>query len=332
MNSRVGLSDGAVASIQLNLPIRLHDRSPSPDRLLAELLGQDYASLCDLPAGRSVEVLAKRLGVEVKRLPMETLGQLLADSTRPVVLLREDADPRRQRYTLAHELAHLLVCRASERRFVSPALREVTRCESMSTLEWHVDRIASAILLPESRFRREIASLGQAGIRGLDAAFELKKRFSASLVAVCRRLAFVTSDYLTLACTLRPAPGKATCCRVDWSVCRNPRVSFVPRNKSLSDEGPAARAIQTRRPVHALVTVDVADHELQVARAYAVPYSAKGALLLLDLACDTPLGSTLDIAPRLLAIRSRRRGSERSNSSAVRSPATFARYSGESRE
>ncbi|MBI3791771.1 MAG: ImmA/IrrE family metallo-endopeptidase [Gemmatimonadetes bacterium] len=135
------MSDGAVASIQLNLPIRLHDRSPSPDRLLAELLGQDYASLCDLPAGRSVEVLAKRLGVEVKRLPMETLGQLLADSTRPVVLLREDADPRRQRYTLAHELAHLLVCRASERRFVSPALREVTRCESISTLEWHVDRM-----------------------------------------------------------------------------------------------------------------------------------------------------------------------------------------------
>lgn len=101
-----------------------------------------------------VSLLARHLGVEaVHRRRMVEDGRLEQAAGRSVIFVREGVSPARQRFTIAHELAHLLLA-DSEAEFIARRALEGDWRE-----ERFCDQFAAALLMPRpwirARFRGE---------------------------------------------------------------------------------------------------------------------------------------------------------------------------------
>jgi hypothetical protein len=92
-------------------------------------------------AGESLEFLAQKLGVESimeERLPFEG-GVFLQPSGKLLIKLNASSSFARKRFTLAHEVGHLLLGDMSGRRMA---------CQSDPALERACDSIAAELLMP----------------------------------------------------------------------------------------------------------------------------------------------------------------------------------------
>lgn len=116
----------------------------------------------DLPA------LARALGVDrITYMPLLEDGRLETDATRTEILVSTSANGSRQRFTIAHEIAHLLL--------TQPGQAAVERRLSTDNeVERFCDEFAAALLLPRdwvaSRYRRAPRTL--ATVRHLSVATE----------------------------------------------------------------------------------------------------------------------------------------------------------------
>ena len=96
-----------------------------------------------------VRLVAERLGVsDISTRPMVEDGALVRLGTVTNVLLREGRSPSRQRFTLAHELAHLLLLGDTE---LALEFRQVRRGRDAE--ESLCDDIAAALLMPTEWIR-----------------------------------------------------------------------------------------------------------------------------------------------------------------------------------
>ena len=96
-----------------------------------------------------VRLVAERLGVsDISTRPMVEDGALVRLGTVTKVLLREGRSPSRQRFTLAHELAHLLLLGDTE---LALEFRQVRRGRDAE--ESLCDDIAAALLMPTEWIR-----------------------------------------------------------------------------------------------------------------------------------------------------------------------------------
>jgi IrrE N-terminal-like domain len=128
--------------------------------------------------GENLESLARRLGVaEItrKRLPFE--GAISIDSNgRIVISVNSLSHPLRQRFTLAHEIGHLMLWEL---------VRKNTRCGGDRDLERASDAVAAELLLPTKEVLSYARKLGGSSPENLRS---IARTFGVSLQAAAVRL------------------------------------------------------------------------------------------------------------------------------------------------
>lgn len=147
------------------------------DRLAKWLLGHLGF---DLQPPIPVESIAFALGVDrIHRLPLVEDGRLELHAGRATIYLRDDVPVARQRFTLAHELGHLVLA-GPERELVARRMEGVR----FSSEERFCDQFAAALLMPSKWIHSEFAGAApQLGI-----ARNLAERSESSLSASVVRL------------------------------------------------------------------------------------------------------------------------------------------------
>jgi len=127
---------------------------------IARLTGEGDATLAlrkfvsgHVEPNSSLEALARKLGVQdiiEERLPFEG-GLFKAPDGRLLIKLNTDSSPVRKRFTLAHEIGHLLLGAV-------PGFRGT--CLSDDALERTCDKIAAELLMPSDRAADFVRKLG----------------------------------------------------------------------------------------------------------------------------------------------------------------------------
>ena len=169
----------------------------SPEKLVIEI----FKAEPDLPIPVPVEKLAYQLGIsDIKTLEAEGLvGGLITNATKStgVILLSRDLQRGRRRFTIGHELGHLLIpthkpgnddrflCSISDLLALDPKIAE-------RRLRWEAEanRFASLLLVPPPHFRKE-ANVGKdpdlSHIVALGARYEVSKEVAGRAYVDYRR-------------------------------------------------------------------------------------------------------------------------------------------------
>jgi Zn-dependent peptidase ImmA (M78 family)/transcriptional regulator with XRE-family HTH domain len=122
--------------------------------------------------------------MEVCAENLDAFSQWAADGTPYVMLALDRASGARRAFDASHELAHLVLHRAVDRNRVS-------NTTDWRLLEDQAHRFASAFLMPERSFKREVWAAG------LDTFAALKPRWRVSVQAMvlrCRDLGMISVD------------------------------------------------------------------------------------------------------------------------------------------
>ena len=127
--------------------------------------------------------LAQRLGVaEIEPRVMKLEGYLAKrDDGRLAIRFRSDASVARQRFTIAHEIGHILIAEAQGREIDKIQARGSDRRDSE---EYLANRIAAGILMPEDQVN---SGLGKYGV-SWEALYAISTRLNVSLSALIWRL------------------------------------------------------------------------------------------------------------------------------------------------
>lgn len=138
-----------------------------------------------------VYALAERLGVQVVHTTMngDVSGMLIREREALTVGLNSQQTPRRQRFTLAHELGHLRLHRGRPLivdSLVRFNMRDTTSATATDREEIEANRFAASLLMPEGAVRSAVAEAGTASLAQLQR--ELAHLFDVSAEAMGYRL------------------------------------------------------------------------------------------------------------------------------------------------
>ena len=268
-----------VPPISRVVPPAVHE----PQSILKSLLGPGGTAQFECAELDQVaEVLADHLGVRVRRCNMNTSGQLLYDSEVPTILLNDRHQWRRQRYTLAHELGHLLILRALRRQHHGDLVTQALIGGGYShKIERFVDRLAAEVLLPLVPFAQEAEALDRINVRGFTAVWRLRQRFGATQTAVLCRLADIRTDYLALQCSWRATSRKPESLRVQWSVGSQTRLGHAAVGKSVPYDGPISESFRTRAFHEGFMDLTSVGKDSNVCWVESAP-SGAGSLSIID--------------------------------------------------
>ena len=127
-------------------------------------------------AGTSLERLAGSLGVRgITVTQMNFDGGVFEDSSGLHVRLNSESSPRRRRFTLAHEIAHLIIDRGSA--------RGARRSHGCTELERECDLVAAELLMPLDELQGKASEAASTG-----ALLAIADCFSVSPQAAAVRL------------------------------------------------------------------------------------------------------------------------------------------------
>jgi Zn-dependent peptidase ImmA (M78 family) len=100
-----------------------------------------------------LDKLAKQLGIEVLRhdLPNDDSGLLLVKDNKALIIINKIHSKNRQRFSLAHELAHYFL--HSGEGHIEVFHRDQTSSQGTSRIETEANAFAAEILMPEDRIR-----------------------------------------------------------------------------------------------------------------------------------------------------------------------------------
>lgn len=137
-----------------------------------------------------LDLVVRRLGVQVRyrRLPAAH-GMLWLDAERPVIVVDDRAPRPRARFTIGHEIGHLMLAR--------PGFAHAELCRtqpSLADVERFCDRFAESLLLPSGWTRSYIDGRDP----GFATLLELSRTADVSLSAASVRLARVAHWKRTL--------------------------------------------------------------------------------------------------------------------------------------
>ena len=142
---------------------------------LGDSVGSRLARASRLPIDPTE--LAKQEGIDVAQvLSLPEAGRIewVGDQLR--ILVRKTDGTPRQRFTIAHELAHHLIFRVEKVARRAYSTEEEARC----------DRFAAGLLMPRKSFKDARGALG--GIALSEAVLSLREQFDVSLRSAMRRL------------------------------------------------------------------------------------------------------------------------------------------------
>ena len=135
-----------------------------------------------------VEGLAKALGISVshERLDNDVSGLLLVEDGVAKVAINESHHSNRRRFTLAHEIGHVLLHAKGDRVFVDRRFfRNDWSSKGEPREEIEANAFAAALLMPRSLIRQHLAA--DSGITDVD-VFRLATKFQVSEQAMTLRL------------------------------------------------------------------------------------------------------------------------------------------------
>jgi Zn-dependent peptidase ImmA (M78 family) len=143
-----------------------------------------------------VEKLAKALGVRVEYNPFdnELSGMAFLRDGKPVIGVNANHHPNRQRFTIAHELGHIVLHRSrldaavlvdkKSKHFIP---RDQISAEGTDPVEVQANAFASELLMP-AKWVRQVLSESTRDLHDDEYLIALAKRFRVSLAAFQFRL------------------------------------------------------------------------------------------------------------------------------------------------
>lgn len=142
-----------------------------------------------------VEKLAKALGVRIEYNPFddELSGMAFLRDGKPVIGVNANHHPNRQRFTIAHELGHIILHRSrldaavlvdKSKNFIA---RDAMSAEGTDLVEVQANAFASELLMP-ARLVRQVLSESARDLHDDEYLIALAKRFRVSLTAFQFRL------------------------------------------------------------------------------------------------------------------------------------------------
>lgn len=141
--------------------------------------------------------IAEEAGIEVRGFSDDRplSGFLLEVNGRAVIGFNMKEDPKRRRFTIAHELGHYFLHDRTE-AFLDEipghflmAARDTRSSEGIDAREVEANLFAAELLMPEARIRKQIDLLVNSGIPDWDAILkELSHSFKVSRTAITIRL------------------------------------------------------------------------------------------------------------------------------------------------
>ena len=135
-----------------------------------------------------VEALARALGISVnyERLANDVSGVLLLENDIAKVAINESHHRNRQRFTLAHEIGHVLLHAKGDRVFVDRRFfRNEWSSKGELREEIEANAFAASLLMPLSLIKQYVETGG--GITDID-VFRVATRFEVSEQAMTLRL------------------------------------------------------------------------------------------------------------------------------------------------
>jgi Zn-dependent peptidase ImmA (M78 family) len=135
--------------------------------------------------------IAKRLGVRVlvSTLPRGTSGQIGQENGEFVIRINRHEAKHRQRFTLAHELAHLLLHK--DRIIAQGGWSEnvLLRSGQPASIEYEANRLASDLVIPSAQLAK--ATADYSGPMTSEVVEDLAHRFGVSTAAMEIKLQMV---------------------------------------------------------------------------------------------------------------------------------------------
>ena len=164
-------------------------------RSLADRLLQKHA-ISQPPV--DVRALAQALGAEVRmhRADAELSGFLLRDSAkrRTIIGVNTEQHPNRQRFTIAHEIGHLLLHEGrpmyidSTQQVFRLSLRSKDSSTGEIVAEREANLFAAEVLMPEALIERELATTPEFDVHDEKQVQRLADRFQVSAQALSIQL------------------------------------------------------------------------------------------------------------------------------------------------
>ena len=142
-----------------------------------------------------VEKVAKGLGVKIEYNPFddELSGMAFLRDGKPIIGVNSNHHPNRQRFTIAHELGHIMLHRSrldavvmvdKSKNFLP---RDSNSAEGTDPVEIQANAFASELLMP-AQLVRKVLSESQRDLNDDEYLIALAKRFRVSLPAFQFRL------------------------------------------------------------------------------------------------------------------------------------------------
>lgn len=133
-----------------------------------------------------VEKIAAALGATIKYAPYEgeIAGMLVRSNGEIVIGVNSLHHPNRQRFTIAHELGHLLLHK--EDVHIDRAFRNAVSSQAIDPNEIEANRFAAELLMPFSMIND--ADISQIDVEDESALRELAQKFMVSLQAMTFRV------------------------------------------------------------------------------------------------------------------------------------------------
>jgi Zn-dependent peptidase ImmA (M78 family) len=190
--------------------------------------------------------IAKCLHARIELIDMSSWGRLIfKEDTPSKVFLNKTIGRGAQRFTLAHELAHLVM-----RQIVQRKVREIATRQTLFTWgsseeqERLCNIMASHLIMPSPLFSEAIEN---SKLRGFALVSALARQFDTSKSASLFRLIDSNAPYVAIQWRLAVRPGSTMKLRVMWSHCPPGRsLPFIPNFKPTADQN-LNRVLTSRR-------------------------------------------------------------------------------------
>ena len=165
----------------------------------------------DVPAWDRLSRIASNLGAKsIAKYRLGSAGMLVPKDDGYVIALRESDPPTRQRFSLAHEVGHLLLKTESR---LDADTADLSRSWLSENEEPLCDQLAAEILMPRLAFEEDARLNGW----NLTSLKTLCRKYETSVQATCRRMVDLMPEATVVAAWKPSQLGDSTYSKLDWS-------------------------------------------------------------------------------------------------------------------
>lgn len=159
----------------------------------AELLSRLKMTTVPTP----VEKIAKELGAQIRFAPFdeEISGMIHVKDGTIVIGVNALHHPNRQRFTIAHELGHLVLHKEKitshvhiDKGFPAALMRDTRSATGTDTVEVQANQFASELLVPQALLDKELAGRAAIDMEDEKSLEDLSRKFKVSKQAIQYRI------------------------------------------------------------------------------------------------------------------------------------------------